>query len=152
MQIKEKRIQALCSVIKKHTWEMEQVKADMMRAKILLQDAEKAYDRILSGITLTEEDIRRNLTNEEGISPDILHTMRAYLLKQYEVLRNSEQEKIQAQRTVEEIGQHLERQQLKIRSMEKLRERRLSAIRIEEEKRTINLLDEMWLQRIEGEK
>lgn len=148
----DKKLKIFSSVINKYVWELAAVKQDLQRAKVLLQNAENLYNKMLTQIHAIEDEIRYCINSKDGFSPGDMQFQRAYLSKHNQKLKICDEDKYRAQQLVDTLSKQLVRQQVRIRGIEKVHDRRLSILTLEHDRRNTKLSDEMWLQRLEVKK
>lgn len=144
---KLKATKKIATVIKKYDSELEVLKAAKSSLDEYFEAAHIRYSTTLNEVDSLENELRQNAIQNANISITGISIRRDYLLQQRELVEQQrlEKERIELQR--DGVIKKLNEQKIKIQLLEKVKERRVSAILDEMERNESKDLDDLWLSR-----
>jgi flagellar export protein FliJ len=134
------------SLIKRQDWEVQSKRDDSLRAKMLVDTAQAEFDTSLSSIRSLEEHIREEGHSGSSLSVNTLLLQKMYLDQQHSDFTRVSEKKRSALAQHEEKVQALENEQFKLKSLERLRDRKLKLHKNHQDRQMSKQMDDLWLQ------
>jgi len=144
---KLKSTDKIATVIKKYDSELEVLKAAKSSLDDYFEAAHVRYSNTLSVVTSLENELRENASQNNYLSISSMSMRRDYLLQQRELVEQQRQEKEKIELQRDGVIKKLQEQKLKIQLLEKVKERRVTTILDEMERKESKELDDLWLTR-----
>lgn len=147
MRETKRSVHLLQALMRIKEWDVQAIRGEHLQVQRLQQAAGQTLSALYDEVAAIQQQMRAAVTQEQELSVTVLVRERQFFKQKTAQLAAHEEEKRRLDATAEQIGGQLKREQIHLRSLEKLCQRRVRLLQSGAQRRYARETDELWLQR-----
>lgn len=152
MMIKHsKKARVLRSLVKRETWELENVKQNFRSANDVLHKANAEFEETSRVINELSSELRRTMTAADAISIESMQMSKRYLMDRHAEQSQKRHTRQRARQVVDKVSAELKYKLLNKKGLEQVLEKEEKVLKKEREKKSLLAVEENWLRQDKGD-